>query len=32
VRTWFRAPPADMLDLMASLGMRGGRKVIEVFD
>jgi 23S rRNA pseudouridine1911/1915/1917 synthase len=32
VRTWFRPPPADMLGLMASLGMRGGRKVVEVFD
>ncbi|MFN9028845.1 MAG: RluA family pseudouridine synthase [Betaproteobacteria bacterium] len=30
--TWFRAPPSDMLGLMASLGMRGGRKAVEVFD
>ena len=32
LRTWFRAPPADMRALMTSLGMRGGRKPVEVFD
>jgi 23S rRNA pseudouridine1911/1915/1917 synthase len=30
--SWFRPPPADMRALMDSLGMRGGRKPIEVFD